>query len=134
MRRNVNLLIGLRAWTGFAPWERLRKRSDLGVPVSLPLNPGLNVLYGRNGAGKSTLLEALKASLTGISSSLPVELYVRVPDMSITEGFPNPDRQAAESEYRHPHLPTAAVGHRGGRLGLGTGRGCGCQGLGVPGQ
>lgn len=63
-------------------------RLDIGRPHLVPLQPGMNVLYGRNGAGKTQMLNALAAASNW--------------EMGPMEGFildnPSWDRSAVDEE------------------------------------
>lgn len=62
------MVLGVRVTTSFEGSE---------LTMSLPLNPGLTVLYGQNGAGKSTIIKALQSALSGYRSDVYVELHLR---------------------------------------------------------
>ena len=66
MTSNVDLDSSLRGlWLGSGYGSYLTTffpRLDIGRPHLVPLQPGMNVLYGRNGAGKTQMLNALAAA------------------------------------------------------------------------
>lgn len=81
MVERTDLLIGVRMWQYGSEWERPRPDAEwLGYPAGLKFQPGMSVFYGKNGAGKSTLLDSIKCALTGVRSTLPIELYTRLPE------------------------------------------------------